>query len=85
MNSPIRMRSWARSPRLGCDGAGASLHVRASVAFICANGTITSGHRGLTAAWCMRECRGAFELAEDGFLMGEKVAHKSIGMLFVEG
>ena len=79
------MWSGTGSPGLGCNGPGTSLHVCTSVALIRADSAISSGCGCFTTAGRMGECGGALEFAEDGFFVGEEVAHKSIGVLFVEG
>ena len=84
VTSTIGMGRGTASPGLRCDGAGASLHVCASVAFIRANGAVSGSSGCFSATGCMRECGGALELAEDGFLVSEEIAHKTIGVLFVK-
>ena len=84
VGAAVDMRSGTAVAGLGGNGAVAGLHVGAPVALVGAD-TVEAwiaGRRGITAG-SVCQGGGAFELAEDGFLVGEEVANETVGVTLV--
>lgn len=67
------------------DGAVAGFHVGTAVAFVSADTAEAGRAGGGVAARGVCQGRGAFQLAEDGFLMGEEVANEAVGVALMHG
>ena len=83
MATTIGVRGGTCGSRLGGNSPGASLHVCTSVAFVCADGAVSSCCGRFSAAGCVGECGGAFEFTENRLFVGKEVADKTIGVFFV--
>ena len=84
MTTPtIRMRRWTTVTGSRRNSPVTSLHVCATIALICADGSHAGSTGGISPAGSMRQGGGALEFAEDGFFVGKKVTNEAISVLLM--
>lgn len=85
MRAAIGVGSGTTVAGFGGDGAVAGFHISTAVAFVSADTAEAGRAGGGVATGSMCQGRGAFQLAEDGFLMGEEIANEAVGVALVHG
>lgn len=85
MRAAIGVGSGTTVAGFGGDGAVAGFHVGTTIAFISADTAEAGRAGGGVATGSVCQGRGAFQLAEDGFLVGEEIANEAVGVALVHG